>query len=286
MRLRSPAIERSRAADRDGGRVLLVGAGPGDPELMTLKAARAIAQADVILIDDLVNRAVLAHARDGVRVVAVGKRGGCASTSQDFIDRLMVSEAQAGHTVVRLKGGDPFLFGRGGEELARLRAAGIAVEVIPGITSGLAAPLAAGVSVTHRDQSPGVIFVTGHEKDESDARVDWGLLARSGLTLVVYMGVANSARIRKRLLDGGLPPSTPFAAVQNATLPAQRTAGGALADMVEVLARQEIASPAILVIGEVARVPEEAGRRPAPGETSATEAMLRAAGAALVARVG
>ena len=285
MRRRSTSIEWSRAAGREVGRVLLVGAGPGDPELLTLKAARAIAQADVILIDDLVNRAVLAHARDDARVVAVGKRGGCASTSQEFIDRLMVSEALASRTVVRLKGGDPFLFGRGGEELARLLAAGIAVEVIPGITSGLAAPLAAGVSVTHRDQSPGVIFVTGHEKDESHGRVDWAVLARSGLTLVVYMGVANAARIRKRLLDGGLPPTTPFAAVQNATLPTQRTARGSLAGMVEVLAREGIASPAILVIGEVTRVLERWRGRTAGHAAAAPPAATREAGAARLAGV-
>lgn len=257
MSLRPGSTRPSQAAHRRGGRVLLVGAGPGDPELLTLKAARAIAQADVILVDDLVNRAVLTHARESARVVAVGKRGGCASTAQGFIERLMVNEARAGRTVVRLKGGDPFLFGRGGEELARLRGEGIAVEVIPGITSGLAAPLSAGVSVTHRDHSPGVIFVTGHEKDEANARIDWGLLARSGLTLVVYMGVANAARIRQRLLDGGLRPETPVAAIQNATLPAQRMATGTLATLAETLARESIASPAILVIGEVARAAQE-----------------------------
>jgi uroporphyrin-III C-methyltransferase len=235
------------------GRVLLVGAGPGDPDLLTLKAAKAIAQADVILIDDLVNRAVLAHARDGVRVVTVGKRGGSASTAQSFIERLMVNEALAGRTVVRLKGGDPFLFGRGGEELARLRDAGIPAEVIPGITSGLAAPLAAGVSVTHRDHSPGMIFVTGHEKDATRERIDWALLARSGLTLVVYMGVTNAARIQQKLLDGGLCGATPVAAIQNATLPTQRVACGTLATLAETLARDAIGSPAILVIGEAAR---------------------------------
>ena len=254
MSLRPTTRGPSRASARTGGgRVLLVGAGPGDPELLTLKAARAIGEADVILIDDLVNRAVLEHARDDVRVVAVGKRGGCASTSQTFIERLMVSEAQAGRTVVRLKGGDPFLFGRGGEELSRLRKAGIAVEVIPGITSGLAAPMAAGVSVTHRDHSPGVIFVTGHEKDETNVRIDWALLARSGLTLVVYMGVANAARIQQRLIDGGLRAGTPVAAIQNATLPSQRIAVGTLATLAETLTRESIASPAILVIGEAAR---------------------------------
>lgn len=253
MSVRPPGGQPSRDPARGSGRVLLVGAGPGDPELLTLKAARAIAQADVILIDDLVNRAVLEHARDGVRVVAVGKRGGCASTSQTFIERLMVNEARAGRTVVRLKGGDPFLFGRGGEELARLHDEGIAAEVIPGITSGLAAPLAAGVSVTHRDHSPGVIFVTGHEKDETNARIDWALLARSGLTLVVYMGVTNAARIQQKLLDGGLCGATPVAAIQNATLPTQRVACGTLATLAETLARDAIGSPAILVIGEAAR---------------------------------
>ncbi len=233
MSARPPGGQPSRDPARGSGRVLLVGAGPGDPELLTLKAARAIAQADVILIDDLVNRAVLEHARDGVRVVAVGKRGGCASTSQTFIERLMVNEARAGRTVVRLKGGDPFLFGRGGEELARLHDEGIAA--------------------THRDHSPGVIFVTGHEKDETNARIDWALLARSGLTLVVYMGVTNAARIQRRLLDGGLRGETPIAAIHDATLPTQRIATGTLATLAETLACEAIASPAILVIGEAAR---------------------------------
>lgn len=250
----APATRGTGGADVAArGRVLLVGAGPGDPELLTLKAARAIAEADLILIDDLVSRAVLIHARPDVRVVPVGKRGGRVSTSQTFIERLMVSEAHAGHVVVRLKGGDPSLFGRGGEELARLRAAGIAVEVIPGITSGLAAPLAVGVSVTHRDHSPGVIFVTGHERDDANPRVDWAALAASGLTLVVYMGVANAARLQQRLLDGGLRADTPIAAIGNATLPTQRMATGTLVKLAATLREQAIASPAILVIGEVAR---------------------------------
>ena len=169
------------------GKVYLVGAGPGDPELLTLAAVRALRAADVVLVDDLVNRAVLEHTRPGTRVIPVGKRGGARSTPQAFIERLMLQEARAGNQVVRLKGGDPFLFGRGGEESAHLRAAGIEVEVIPGITSGLAAPLVAGISVTHREASPGVIFVTGHEKEGAPERIDWGVLARSGLTLVIYM---------------------------------------------------------------------------------------------------
>jgi uroporphyrin-III C-methyltransferase len=234
------------------GRVILVGAGPGDPELLTLKAVRAIAAADVVLVDDLVDRRALDHARRSARIVPVGKRGGCRSTPQAFIERLMITEAGAGRCVVRLKGGDPFLFGRGGEEAEHLRAAGVEVEVIPGITSGLAAAAAAGFSVTHREASPGVVFVTGHEKDDRHGRVDWPLLARSGLTLVVYMGVANAARIADALLAGGLDPETPVAAIQDATLAQQKVARGVLRDLGEWLPRARIASPAILVIGAVA----------------------------------
>lgn len=233
------------------GQVWLVGAGPGDPELLTLKAARAIALADVILIDDLVDPRVLKHARADVRVIGVGKRGGCPSTPQAFIERLLLREAQAGHVVVRLKGGDPFLFGRGGEELAALRAAGIAVELVPGITSGMAASMAAGFSLTHREASPGVIFVTGHEKD-SAGRVDWARLAATGLTLVVYMGVARAAAIEAGLIAGGLPVSTPVAAIHAATRPEQRVALGQLGGLAHRLAEHAIASPAILVIGAVA----------------------------------
>jgi len=165
----------------------------------------------------------------------------------------MIQEARAGQVVVRLKGGDPFLFGRGGEESAHLRAAGIDVTVIPGITSGLAAPMAAGISVTHRDSSPGVIFVTGHEKDGSDERVDWSALVRSGLTLVIYMGVANAARIQEKLRAAGMHAGTPVAAIASATLAEQRIATGALENLADTLRDGQITSPAIVVIGEVAR---------------------------------
>jgi uroporphyrin-III C-methyltransferase len=235
------------------GKVYLVGAGPGDPELLTLAAVRALRAADVVLVDDLVNRAVLEHTRLGTRVIAVGKRGGGRSTPQAFIERLMMQEARAGNRVVRLKGGDPFLFGRGGEESAHLRAAGIEVTVIPGITSGLAAPMAAGISLTHRDSSPGVIFVTGHEKEEADERIDWHALAASGLTLVIYMGVANAGWIQRRLLAAGLSAATPVAAIASATLAEQQVVSGTLEQLQATLQRHAIASPAILVIGEVAR---------------------------------
>jgi len=180
----------------------------------------------------------------------VGKRGGCRSTPQAFIERLMVAEARAGLCVVRLKGGDPFLFGRGGEEMEHLQAAGVEVEVVPGITSGLAAATCAGRSVTHRDHSPGVIFVTGHEKDGARQRIDWALLARSGLTLVIYMGVARCERLQQQLLAGGLAAGTPALAVHNATLPTQRILHTRLGALAEDIAAHGIASPAILVIGE------------------------------------
>jgi uroporphyrin-III C-methyltransferase len=242
------------------GKVYLVGAGPGDPELLTLAAARALREADVVLVDDLVNRAILAHARPDVRIVPVGKRGGLRgdhrSTPQAFIERLMLQEAHAGHTVVRLKGGDPFLFGRGGEEAAHLRAAGLEVTVIPGVTSGIAAPMAAGISVTHRDSSPGVIFVTGHEKDGAHERVDWSALAASGLTLVIYMGLTNAGRIQGLLLQAGRADATPIAVISNATLASQRVVTGTLGTLAETIRTGQIESPAILVIGDVARAAE------------------------------
>jgi len=240
----------------NNGRVYLVGAGPGDPELLTLKAVKAIAAADVLLVDDLVNPAILEHAAPGARIVPVGKRGGCRSTSQEFIERLMVSEARAGKRVVRLKGGDPFIFGRGGEERAHLMAEGIEVEVINGISSGLAAPAAIGVPLTHRDWSSGAIFVTGHERgdDAGSARTpDWALLGQTGLTLVIYMGVARCRQIQAALLAGGKPGNTPVAVIQSATGTAQTQLITTLAKLSGDLAISGLGSPAIIVIGDVVR---------------------------------
>ncbi len=238
------------------GKVWLVGAGPGDPDLLTLKAVKAIAAAEVLLVDDLVNPAILAHACATARIVHVGKRGGCRSTPQEFIERLMLSEAQAGHTVVRLKGGDPFIFGRGGEERAHLMAAGIAVEVVNGISSGLAAPSAIGVPLTHRDYSAGAIFVTGHERADdvdSGTRPDWALLAQTGLTLVIYMGVARCAEIADALLAGGKPGGTPAAVIQSATGSGQAQLVTTLDKLALELAASGLGSPSIIVIGDVVR---------------------------------
>jgi len=230
--------------------VHLVGAGPGDPELLTIKAVKALRQATLALVDDLVNPGVLQYLKRSARIVHVGKRGGCASTPQSFIERLMVAEAQRGERVVRLKGGDPFVFGRGGEEADALRAAGLHVEVISGLTAGMAAPAAIGVPVTDRRHTRGVIFVTGHT-GETSGDPDWPALARCGLTLVVYMGVARLAHIVQGLQTGGLAAHTPAAVVCSAHTAQQRHALCTLGTLQDTVQREGLASPAIVVVGDV-----------------------------------
>jgi len=235
------------------GQVTLVGAGPGDPELLTLKAVRAIAAATVLLVDDLVNQAVLRHASPGARIVHVGKRGGCRSTPQTFIDKLLIQAAQDGEVVVRLKGGDPFIFGRGGEEIERLQLAGIPVTVVNGITAGLAAVSSLNVPLTHREHAQGVVLVTGHAKPGS-ASTDWAALARCAqdarLTLVIYMGVAGAEAIQSGLLQC-LAPDTPAAIIERASLSQQRHAICTLGTLSATLQAQGLGSPSILVVGDV-----------------------------------
>lgn len=234
-------------------RCTLVGAGPGDPELLTIKAAKAIARATVLFVDDLVNPAVLENAAPSARIVHVGKRGGCKSTPQAFIHKLMVQAVREGETVVRLKGGDPFIFGRGGEEVEHLRAEGIEVEIINGITSGLAALSSLGAPLTHRDHAHGVLLVTGHAKP-GDAGPDWASLSKTAqqakLTLVIYMGVSSLHAIQSGLLQY-LPNSTPVAIVQHASLPEQREALTTLAELETTMAREGLQSPSIIVVGDV-----------------------------------
>ena len=229
------------------GKVYLIGAGPGDPELMTLKAARALGRADVILVDELVSRGCLAHAGSGAKVIEVGKRGGCKSTPQAFIQKLLVQYALQGMIVARLKGGDPFVFGRGGEELEALLAAGIEVEVIPGITAGLGVPAALGIPVTHRDLARGVSFVTGHTRDGSEP--DWQALARSGTTLVIYMGLKKLEALREALLRAGMDAGTPACIIENGTLKTQRQVVATL----QTLHGEGFRGPAIIVVGQVVR---------------------------------
>jgi uroporphyrin-III C-methyltransferase len=250
------------------GKVYLVGAGPGDPELLTLKAVRVLGLADVVLHDALVSKEVLAHARPGARRIPVGKRGGCRSTPQEFIERLMVAEALRGKVVVRLKGGDPMMFGRGGEECEMLRAHGIDHEVVNGITSGFAAATAAGIAITHRAHGHGAVFVTGHDPDG----VDWAALARVGMPLVVYMAATRLAVLERALLAAGFAPGTPVRIVENASRRNQRqltTRVGSMAADAEALA---IASPAIALLGGPAvreskalRAPATQPRSPRPG---------------------
>ncbi|MET4575925.1 uroporphyrinogen-III C-methyltransferase [Ottowia thiooxydans] len=246
------------------GTCTLVGAGPGDPELLTLKALKAIQSATVLFVDDLVSDAIVAYAAPTTRVVYVGKRGGCKSTPQAFIEKLMLQAVQEGEHVVRLKGGDPFIFGRGGEEVEHLRAAGVKVQVINGITAGLAGITALDAPLTHRDHAHGVIFLTGHSKPGRDS-TDWHQIAQTArdakLTLVIYMGVSGAERIQADLMHG-LPASTPAVIIQNASLPQQRHAVTTLGDLHATIAREGLASPSVMVIGDVVRGVAAMGQEP------------------------
>lgn len=231
-------------------RAWLIGAGPGDVELMTLKACRALGEADVVLVDDLVNPDVLQFARADAQVVYVGKRGGHPSTPQAGIVAMMLAHVQAGRSVARLKGGDPFVFGRGGEEQQALHEAGVEVEVINGITAGIAAPAAIGIPVTHRDHAQGVVFVTGH--GAGSAEPDWQALVATRMTLVIYMGMRRLDDIAAALLAAGMSADTPCAAIESATRPEQRHALAPLRDFAGTVAHAGLGSPAIVVIGGVA----------------------------------
>ncbi len=227
--------------------VTLIGAGPGDPELLTLKAARALAAADVVLVDELVNRGCLAHVRSDARIIEVGKRGGCKSTPQAFIEKLLILYSKENKNIVRLKGGDPFIFGRGGEEVEALRAHGIEVEIIPGITAGTAVPATLGIPVTHREFARGVTFLTGHTKDGTEP--NWQALARSGTTLVVYMGLRGLERILASLKTAGMDAATPACIIENGTLHNQKQRVATLG----TLSGEGFAGPALIVIGDVVR---------------------------------
>ena len=272
------SVNASNTSQVGRGVVTLVGAGPGDPELLTIKALRAIQAASVLLVDDLVSDEIVAFAQPSARVVHVGKRGGCKSTPQTFIEKLMLTAALEGENVVRLKGGDPFIFGRGGEEAEHLRDAGVDVRIVNGISAGLAAPSSLGVPLTHREHARGVVFVTGHAAPK-DARsgglageIDWpalGAAARDAhLTLVIYMGVRGAARIQDGLL-GALAADTPAAVIQHASLAEQRHVVTTLGELCGAIARERLASPSIIVIGDVLRglqaAAQPAARRDAAG---------------------
>lgn len=237
------------------GSVLLVGAGPGDPGLLTLRGLRALNQADVILHDSLVSEAVLALARRDAERIDVGKRCGGRHTQQEQIHQLLLDLAQAGRRVVRLKGGDPFVFGRGGEEMEFLRQHGIPCEVVPGITAAVACAAYAGIPLTHREHARSVHLLTGHGKESLDA-MDWPALAQDHQTLAVYMGVARVEEFTQRLLEHGRRGDTPFAIIENGTLPQQRVVTGVLRDLPMRAKELDIHPPALLIVGEVAALAE------------------------------
>lgn len=250
--------EASLAGELDGapaapavGSVVLVGAGPGDAGLLTLKGLRALNEADVILHDSLVGPDVLALARRDAERIDVGKRAGAHSRSQDEIHALLLTEARAGKRVVRLKGGDPFVFGRGGEEIEFLHAHGIAYEVVPGVTAALACAAYAGIPLTHRSSAQSVRFVTAHCKASLDT-LDWAALAAERQTLAVYMGVAGLERVRDRLVAHGRAATTPIALIENGSRTNQRVVIGDLANLPQVAREHAVVAPALLIVGEVA----------------------------------
>ena len=257
-RLIGEAIDAAVEGRAAPGCVLLVGAGPGDPELLTLKAVRALKAADVILYDRLVGAGVLDHARREVELIPVGKAKGAHSVPQDKIQELMIERARAGQTVLRLKGGDPLVFGRAGEEIDALRQAGIEVEIVPGITAGLAAAASLQIPLTHRDVSHSVTFVSGHEasgEEPSFAHLDLAALARGENTLLVYMGVSTAGLIAGRLLDAGWKPETPVVAVENASRDNERRVATTIAELAADPSRLGLTSPAVLIFGAVAGLP-------------------------------
>jgi uroporphyrin-III C-methyltransferase/precorrin-2 dehydrogenase/sirohydrochlorin ferrochelatase len=240
------------------GIVHIVGAGPGDPELMTLKALRLIQEADVVYYDRLVSDEILSLIRRDADRVPVGKSKGDHSVPQETIHELLIASAQEGKRVVRLKGGDPFIFGRGGEELEAVRAAGVAATVVPGISSALGCAAAAGLPLTHRDHAQSLTFVTGHARAGGVPDLDWASLARPAQTVVVFMGVGTSATIAEKIIAAGRAPSTPVAVIENGTRDNEIRVFGTLAELPHLIQRAGIKGPALLVIGEVAGIPAEA----------------------------
>jgi len=240
------------------GRVILVGAGPGDPGLLTLKAVEALRMADVVVHDGLIDPAVLDYAPAHAQRISVAKRRARHTLPQEAINALIIAHVRAGSIVVRLKGGDPFVFGRGGEEVEAVRAAGLPVEVIPGVSAALGGAAEAMLPLTHRDWSSAVSFVAGQCKGLSEQ--DWSGLAGKGRTLVIYMGVANAAAIADKLMADGVDPGLPVAVIEKATLPGHRAIRTLLADLGDMVVREKVESPAIIVAGDVALLSDAENR--------------------------
>nr|WP_314422198.1 uroporphyrinogen-III C-methyltransferase [uncultured Erwinia sp.] len=244
-----------------GGEVWLVGAGPGDVELLTLKALRAIQQADVVVFDRLVSPPVMALIPDETLRIDVGKSMRNHTLGQDEINQLLVDLAQAGHRVVRLKGGDPFVFGRGGEEMAHCQRHGVPCHIVPGITAAMGCAAASGIPLTHRDLAQSVRFVTGHGA-QGEPDVDWSALASARQTLVFYMGLTHSEHISQRLMAYGLPATTPVAVIERGTQPEQRVLTATLDSLARTVTREKVKTPALLIVGEVVNMYQGESRRP------------------------
>jgi len=247
------------------GRVYLVGAGPGDPDLLTLRAARLLEQAEVVVYDHLVSNAVLDLVTAAAERIYVGKRSSQHTMPQEEINLLLVKLASAGKQVVRLKGGDPFIFGRGGEEMQTLARNGISFEVVPGVTAASAVACYAGIPLTHRDYAQRCIFITGHLKDGS-SDLDWPSLTRKHQTVVIYMGLGGLAHICQQMMAHGAAPKLSMAVVQDGSLASQKVVLGTLANMPERVAEQNLKSPCLIIIGEVVSLHESlAWFKPVPG---------------------
>lgn len=239
------------------GKVYIVGAGPGDVDLITVKGVKCIQSADVILYDRLINKELLAYAKPGAELIYSGKLPGFHAKKQETINYLIVKHAQKGKVVTRLKGGDPFVFGRGGEEAQVLAEHGISFEIIPGITSGIAAPAYAGIPVTHRDYSSSFAMVTGHMKAGKDDSIRWENLAKGVDTLAIYMGVGNLPYICEQLISGGRTGSSPVAVVHWGTTGSQQTVTGTLTTIEEIVKNSEIKNPSMIIVGEVVKLRED-----------------------------
>lgn len=252
------------------GKVYLVGAGPGDPGLITIKASKLLAQADVIVYDYLVNELILQQARPEAEKIYVGKRAGSHTMPQSEINRLLIEKGR-NSIVVRLKGGDPFVFGRGGEEAQALVSAGIPYEVVPGVTAAVAVPAYAGIPLSHRDITASMTFVTGHEREgQENSKINWKALAELGGTIVFFMGVKNLETITSNLIKNGLSPKTPVAVIQWGTTPRQKTVKSDLENIVSEVVKEKITPPAIIVVGEVVNLRDELGwfeKKPLFGKT-------------------
>jgi len=246
-----------RADVNSNGKVFLVGAGPGDPDLLTVKARRLLEETDAVVYDRLVSEDVLRLVPAGVTKISVGKAPGNHAASQESINRMLVRLARAGHRVVRLKGGDPFIFGRGGEEALYLARHGIAYEVVPGVTAALACAAYAGIPLTHRGLARSLRFVAGHCRADAPLDLDWDGLADADTTLVFYMALANLAEVRRRLLDAGMPGGMPAALVESGTTARQRCVSTRLETLVRDARTHRVATPAVVIVGEVAQLAAE-----------------------------